>query len=57
MRRDHELTVPELVAKIEELVGYIRIKSYGEGFEEGRKFEREAYEKEAEDWTEKESVS
>lgn len=39
MRLDHELTVPELLAKIEKLVGYVRIKSYGEGFEEGRKFE------------------
>ena len=45
MRHDHELTIPELVAKIEELIGYVRIKSYGEGFEEGRKFEQEALER------------
>lgn len=40
MRQDHELSVPELLAKIEKLIGYVRIKAYGEGFEEGRKFER-----------------
>ena len=39
-RKDHELSVPELLAKIEKLVGLVRIKSYGEGFEEGRQFER-----------------
>lgn len=40
-RKDHELSVPELLAKIEKLIGFVRIKSYGEGFEEGRAFERE----------------
>lgn len=40
IRLDHELSVPELLAKIEKLVGYVRIKTYAEGFEEGRKFER-----------------
>ncbi len=40
MRKDHELSVPELLAKIEKLIGLVRIKSYGEGFEEGRYFER-----------------
>lgn len=44
MRQDHELTIPELLAKIEKLVGYVRIKSYGEGFEAGRKFEISAAE-------------
>ena len=39
-RQDHELSVPELLAKIEKLIGYVRIKAYGEGFVEGRKFER-----------------
>lgn len=44
IRLDHELTVPELLAKIEKLVGYVRIKTYAEGFEEGRKFESESRE-------------
>lgn len=40
MRQDHELSVPELLAKIEKLIGYVRAKDYGEGFEAGREFER-----------------
>ena len=40
MRKDHELSVPELLDKIEKLIGLVRLKSYGEGFEEGRAFER-----------------
>ncbi len=40
MRQDHELSVPELLAKIEKLVAILRAKDYGEGFEAGREFER-----------------
>lgn len=39
-RKDHELSVPELLSKIEKLIGYVRAKDYGEGFEAGRAFER-----------------
>ena len=39
-RQDHELSVPELLAKIDKLVGLVRLKTYGRGFEEGRQFER-----------------
>ncbi|MFS0643863.1 hypothetical protein [Siminovitchia sp. 179-K 8D1 HS] len=44
MRQDHELSVPELLAKIEKLIGILRVKAYIEGFEEGRAFEREGNE-------------
>ena len=39
-RQDHELSVPELLAKIERLFGYVRAKTYAKGFEDGRTFER-----------------
>lgn len=39
-RKDHELSVPELLDKIEKLIGILRVKAHLEGFEEGRAFER-----------------
>ena len=45
LRKDHELSVPELLAKIENLIALVRVKSYGEGFEEGRAFEIDAKER------------
>lgn len=41
MRKDTELSAPELAAKIEKLMTLLRAKDYGDGFEAGREFERE----------------
>ena len=45
IRSDHEMSIAELIEKIDKLIGLIRIKSYGEGFEAGRKFEISAAER------------
>src|SRR5690606_22950391 len=45
IRSDHEMSIAELIEKVDKLVGLIRIKSYGEGFEAGRKFEISAAER------------
>src|SRR5690606_37244194 len=39
IRSDHEMSIAELIEKVDKLIGLIRIKSYGEGFEAGRQFE------------------
>src|SRR5690606_18678242 len=45
IRSDHEMSIVELIEKVDKLIGLIRIKSYGEGFEAGRKFEISAAER------------